>query len=363
MSDVTYPLAGFDAGLPPEADLALAEPPAGTTGYGENHAFWCMDARNRVHSYAHIEDFQDCFRLRIERHWIALEDGTVLYDFSDGWRSTPQQPAGANLVFTCVEPFRRWEVDFLGTMRISSSAEQVKGRPVEGPRALVRYHLEVETAAPPAQSGRLPTAISDAAAMRIKGGVRYEQLTRVTGWFEIDGRRVELAGSGVRTHRRGTRDMAGWNGHSWQSALFPSGRGFHLSVFPGTPDIAGRATPRFSEGCIIEDGKLYPGYVVECSWLDTYAVRGDRSRVVLRAGEREAVIEAEVVASTWRTFHMDRSQGRYLRAFGVWRDPGSFANNQGAMRYVWDGEVTYGHAERSTAFELVREAPAGSGEQ
>jgi len=357
MSGEAFMLTSFDGGLPPEADLALAEPPAGTTGYGENHAFWCMDGENRVHFYAHVEAFQDCFRLRIERHWIALPDGTVYYDFSDGWRSTPRQPAGANLVFTCVEPFRHWEVDFLGTMRISSAAEQAKGRPVEGPRALVRYHLDVDVAAPPMRNGQLPNATADATSMRMMGGERYEQLIRVSGWFEIDGRRVEMAGAGIRTHRRGTRDLADWYGHSWQSALFPSGRGFHLNVFPGAPGLAGRAAPRLSEACLIEDGMLVPAEVVECSWLDTYAPKGDRSRVILRAGKREAVIEAEVVSTSWRTFHMDASQGRYLRPYGVWRDPASYANSQAAMRYVWDGEVTYGHAERSTAFELVSDAP------
>lgn len=349
--------ASLDGGMRPEDDYALAEQPPGTVGYGENQAFWFFDETGKVHSYNHLDIIQDAFPLRTERHWLALQDGRVLYNYIDGWRSTPTKPSGANMVFECVEPFKTWTIDFLGTMRISSAEELSRGRPVEGPRAVVQFHIDAEMAAPPWPIGRLdPGAGAEMAADsgRFVGGERYEQLYRMTGYVRIDQEEIHIAGTGMRTHRRGTREMERWHGHSWQTALFPSGRAFGLMRFPGADGPAGRSAPRFSEGFVVQDGRMYPAEVLASTWLDTFTPTGERSQVRLRSALGEAVIECEIAASVWRTIHTDASQGRYLRAFGVWGDPGSYPMNQGAAHYTWDGETAYGHIERSTALELIR---------
>jgi len=342
----------LDGGMAPEDDYALAEPPPGTVGYGENQAFWFFDKDGKVSSYNHLDAIQDYFQLRTERHWLALNDGRVLYNYTDGWRSTPRKPSGANMEFECLEPFRRWRLDYTGTMRISSAEELLRGRPVEGPRAIVRFHIDVEMAAPPWQQGKHSAASAEAIkgdSGRFIGGERYEQLHRMKGWVKIDNEHMDIEGIGVRTHRRGTRDMARWHGHVWQTAIFPSGRGFGLDVMPSDDTRAGRATPVFNEGYVIENGRMYPAEVLECVWLDDYSRTGTKGRVRLRSELGEASIDCEVTATVWRTIHTDPAQGRYLRGFGVWGDPGDYPMNQGAARYTWGGETVLGHIERSTA--------------
>ena len=348
-------LTALDGGMRPEDDFALDAQPS--PGYGENQAFWFFDQNDKVHSYNHLDIIQDAFPLRTERHWLALKDGRVLYNYVDGWRSTPRKPAGANLVYECVEPFRTWTIDFLGTMRISSAEELSRGRPVEGPRAVVEFHIDAEMAAPPWQLGSLDARSGADLASdsgRFIGGERYEQLYRMTGHIRIDQEHIDIAGIGVRTHRRGTREMERWHGHSWQTAIFPSGRAFGLMRFPSGEGEAGRKALRFNEGFVVQDGRMYPAQVLDSTWLDTYAPTGERSQVRLRSELGEAVIDCEIAASVWRTIPTDASQGRYLRGFGVWGDPNSYAMNQGAARYTWDGESAYGHIERSTAWEVLR---------
>jgi hypothetical protein len=319
-------LTSLDGGMKPEDDYALAE--------------------------------QDAFPLRTERHWLALPDGRVLYNYTDGWRSTPKKPAGANLVYECVEPFRKWTVDFLGTMRISSADELSRGRPVEGPRAVVQFHIDAEMAAPPWPLGRLdPTSGQDMAAAsgRFIGGERYEQLYRMKGHVRIDREEFDISGIGMRTHRRGTREMEAWHGHSWQTALFPSGRAFGLMRFPSKDGPEGRTLEglRFNEGFVVQDGRMYPARVLQSTWLDTFTPAGERSQIRLTSELGEAVIDVETAAVAWRTIFTNTEAGRYLRGFGVW-GPGTFVMGQGGARYTWDGESAYGQIERSTAFEDVR---------
>ena len=60
------------------------------------------------------------------------------------------------------------------------------------------------------------------------------------------------------------RKLAGFWGHCWQSALFPSGRAFGYIAYPPRPD----GQPTFNEGYLFDgDGGLIPARVVEAPWL------------------------------------------------------------------------------------------------
>ena len=70
------------------------------------------------------------------------------------------------------------------------------------------------------------------------GGPRYEQLFRATGSVTVGDDAHEFTGSGLRIRRQGVRKLAGFWGHCWQSALFPSGRAFGYIAYPPRPDGA-----------------------------------------------------------------------------------------------------------------------------
>ena len=116
------------------------------------------------------------------------------------------------------------------------------------------------------------------------GGPRYEQLFRATGESVKRGDdEHEFTGSGLRIRRQGVRKLAGFWGHCWQSAVFPSGRAFGYIAYPPRPD----GEPTFNEGYIFTgDGGLIPARAVEAPWLtrlqtvgeDVSLVLGDRRR-------------------------------------------------------------------------------------
>src|SRR2546423_357599 len=55
---------------------------------------------------------------------------------------------------------------------------------------------------------------------------RYEQLCTARGTVKLGNDEWSFEGSALRVHRQGVRNVEGFWGHCWQSALFPDGRGF-----------------------------------------------------------------------------------------------------------------------------------------
>lgn len=60
----------------------------------------------------------------------------------------------------------------------------------------------------------------------LMGGPRYEQLFRAKGTLRVGDDAHTFNGTGLRIRRQGVRNLEGFWGHCWQSALFPSGRAF-----------------------------------------------------------------------------------------------------------------------------------------
>lgn len=345
----------------PEDDFPVLERPSDQPTFGENHAFWFFDDGNRVHSYNHLTTLDELFTYRRERNWLLLPDGTddprVLVSWSEGGQTTAKGPGGANLVFQCIEPFRRWRVEYTGTMRDMTSSELTRGRLREGRRVLVRYTVDADMAVPPWQQGTLSAAARDAFdrdAGRFIGGLRYEQLFRMTGRLKIfddEGLELEFTGSGMRTHRRGERQLTRWHGHSWQTALFPSGRAFGLMRFP---DAEGSQTMQYDEAFIFDHGRMLTATVLESAWLSSYQGVGERFRIRLHSDELgEQVIDGEVLGQSWRTMVLSDVEEHEYR-HGVSGEAGTYVLAQGAARYRWNDESATGQIERSTAFSAMR---------
>ncbi len=335
---MTYDPTG---GLPLDHDYCMLEQPEGTSHYGENHAFWFFDDDNQAHSYNHVDAIQHFYELRTERNWLMLADGRVLYNWNEGRHTTRRQAGGNCLKFTCIEPFRRWSIDYLGTMRVSSAEELASARGHEGPRAIVEYHVDVVTAAEPWKQGK----------GYAYGDTRYEQLYRHTGYVKTSlGDDLKIAGTGVRTHRRGPRIMSNWHGHGWETALFPSGRGFGLKRFASADGPSGWPEPKWSEAYVLDQGRIVPAEVIESAWLSHMRPRGENVRVRLRSSLGEADITGVVMGTSWRTMHLDNTATNH-RSFGVWGAPGEYIMGQGACRWTWDGESVIGQIERSVITE------------
>jgi hypothetical protein len=166
---------------------------------------------------------------------------------------------------------------------------------------------------------------------------RYEQLVRTAVELRVGPDEYSFTGTGLRIRRQGLRNVEGFWGHCWQSALFPSGRGFGFLTFPPRPD----GVPSFNEGYLFDGKELIPATVVDAPWLTNLKPTGEDTSCTLRTTDGDVRIEGENILSTYVA-------------------PGSNAEfapalHQAGCRYTWDGEVTYGMIERSAPADTLRD--------
>ncbi len=280
---------------------------------------------------------------------LAWPDGRVLSVRGDGDSHSPLNAAGQAAVlgtgplrFECVEPFKRWDVSFKGSAEEMTSLGQMHGA-LPGNRATteVEFYLQTTMAVPPWIQGSLLNSAGDLLKNDIEGdmmgGDRYEQLFRTEGVLRVGDEEQHFSGTGLRIRRQGVRNIAEFWGHCWQSALFPSGRGFGYIAYPPRDD----GKPTYNEGYIFEgDGELIPARVVQAPWLAKMREKDDDVSVVLETRKGLISIEGRTHVSTF--------------AMGRPNMPPNFpVLQQAGVRYRWDGEETFGMMERSSRKEKI----------
>ena len=189
------------------------------------------------------------------------------------------------LAFQCIEPFQTWTMTYAGAAVQTSSVDLVAGKK-GGPLVDISFHVEATMAVPPWVQGSLqPDAaqqLKTSVEGDLMGGPRYEQLFRASGSVTIGDDVKGFTGSGLRIRRQGVRKLAGFWGHAWQSAVFPSGRAFGYIAYPPRPD----GQPTFNEGYIFTgDGDLVAARVVQAPWLTRLQPVGEDVSLVLETDD------------------------------------------------------------------------------
>jgi hypothetical protein len=285
---------------------------------------------------------------------LSFPDGAVYRLRADGPSHPVEDPDGrptvlgaGPLALTCVEPFALWTMSFRGKAIQTTSADLVEGRK-GGPMVDVEFDVEARPAVPPWIQGALQpdadAALKNSVEGELMGGPRYEQLLRATGAVRVAGREHRFTGSGLRIKRQGVRKLDGFWGHCWQSALFPSGRGFGYIAYPPRPD----GKPTFNEGYLYlgdeAGGELIPATVVEAPWLSRLQPLGEDVSVVLQTAAGIHRIEGQTVMSTHDITDPSDVPPEMVELLANWTFP---ALQQAGVRYRWDGEQTIGMLERS----------------
>lgn len=296
---------------------------------------------------------------------VAFADGRVLRESKVGQTVPAVGDDGKadalgtdQLIFRCLEPFRRWHLSYQGECWEGTVEEQIRnefGAYVESARNMglegrarvpVAFEADLTMAAPAwtqdyrteKLDGMTERERADAGSMGY--GYRIEQLFRGEGWLEVGGERRAFRAVGSRIHRQSVRPMGAFRGHCWQSALFPDGRGFAYIAYP---PLAGEAPEdTYNNGYVYRDGKWAVAKARQIPFLRQVMPRGDDVSVELESELGIARIAGSTVNST---FHMG--------------NPGvnGFNNQQGGVRYTWDGLETYGMIERSSPGELCSIKP------
>ena len=238
------------------------------------------------------------------------------------------------LRFQCLEPFRRWTMEFRGQAEASTTTAQMGGAP-DGDPVDLSFRFEAEMVAPPWLMGGMTAEAAremkagDAGALM--GGVRYEQLCRITGNVTVCGQKRDVTGTGMRVRRRGVRNMGAAMGHCQHSALFPSGRAFAGIIMAPGPE----GPEAFNEAFLYDGrGGRIPARVVQAPWMSRLVENGDDASLVLDSAQGTVRIQGTVLSSLFDRSLFEMADTSIL--------------HQGTARYVWDGEEAIGLIERCT---------------
>lgn len=251
------------------------------------------------------------------------------------------------LRFECLEPFRKWRVSFEDTVYESTVEEQIRGNfrvfnevdpDPSFRRTPIRFDVELEMAAPGWTQDLRPEKLAgmteaertDAGLMGF--GWRVEQVFRGEGELTVDGQTRSFRCTGNRIHRQSVRPMGAFRGHCWQAAVFPDGRAFGLCTYPPREDGT-----TYNDAYLWEDGKWYKAKARNPAFLRRIRPEGDDVAVELESELGVTRIEGRTLLSS---FHIG--------------NPGTqgMNNQQGTVRYTWDGVDAYGMIERSSPMEL-----------
>lgn len=281
-------------------------------------------------------------------HNMTFPDGRTLQYLADdeslptiGPKGVPTILGAGPLKFETITPFGAFHASFDGEVTDSRFNDMAKGEP--GTRKTrLQWEITYEPSVPPWIQGTMNAEAkalltSDTFESRSMGGERFEQLCRAHGVVRLDGVERKFNGGALRIRRRGVRNEAGFKGHNWQSAQFPSGRAFGCNAFPPPPD-----GPTYNEGYLfMGEGDLIPAKIVEAPWLSKLQSSGDDVSVVLESELGLTHIEGVGVSSI-PLIGMTLKQGHSFPPLV-----------EGIARYRWDGEEGYGMIERSNLPERV----------
>lgn len=307
--------------------------------FRESASVWVSDDRGEIGlPRVGIEALAERWDERDIQVNVCFPDGraVIVRDRAPG--HSPLDPDGVcrrfragGLEFRVVEPFRSLQVAYEGDGIDTTAAALAAGTPGDQ-RVRLAFEVALRCAAPPWVSG---TLTKEAAELFHKGfagrfiSPRYEQLCTAEGVVRVGNRQWSFSGTALRIHRQGRRDVSGFWGHCWPSALFPSGRGFGGLAFPQGPS----GQPPYNEAYVFDGERMIPAVMVDPPWLRRLQPAGDDVSVTLRTAEGDVRIEGETVL-------VSCMPGGTHHEFAP-------ALQQAGVRWVCDGEVTYGMLERS----------------
>ena len=344
-------------GIDPAREFVFGERPDDPE-MRDSVSFWVSDDRGEI----------GLPRVGIEavaEHWeehglqvnLAFPDGRAYRLRTDGkaWPAEddmgrPTVLGAGPLGFRCVEPFRHLDDDLRGPGGADLDVRprrREEGRPARRRAVLRRGHLGRAAVDPRIAVARGPRRDRGLRRGRPDGRAPLRAaLPRRRVGHHARGTSTTFTGSGLRIRRQGVRRLAEFRGHCWQSALFPSGKGFGYIAYPPRDD----GQPTFNEGYVFSgDGELIPARVVQAPWIDKLQALGQDVSLVLETEGRRVRIEGETVVSSWDIAHDDPTWAVQAMTKEVNFPP----LQQAGVRYRWDGEETYGMLERSYPLDKI----------
>jgi hypothetical protein len=263
------------------------------------------------------------------RHKEAGPDGKASHFGSGG------------LSFDCIEPFKHYRSVFSGAIQSGGFEEMLVPGYSSQKLAPMRFDIEAWPVVPPFIQGTLfkdaKERMAGGGEALAMGGDRLEQLCRVKGVINYEGKDLEFTGGALRIRRAGVRKLEEFFGHSWQSAVFPSGKAFGYIAYPGRDG----AEYSYNEGFVyLGEGELIPARAVKSPWLGYYQYSGEDVGCVMETIDG-------------RRFEFG---GKTLGGIPSVSPPESKFPPlyQALAHYSFEGETAYGMVERSSMRDKMK---------
>jgi hypothetical protein len=317
------PRIATPAGLSDESEFPLRAFP-NIPLWAENYCFVAYDPIREIGLWTHLGRAPFDPTLWRELTMVYLPTGERLINKSYGRTEHTRGPGGATLSHECIVPWNHWRSRRDGGSLRTTVKELDTGMAFDRAHERVAFDLTWDANSPVWNWG----TVEDEHGW---GKLHYEQLCRVRGSFTIAGKEIAFDGHGLRDHTSGPRDFTIFTSHIWAWANFPSGRGFILLTLLIDGNLIGRAVT-YENGELVDQVLSNPPLLTDRSQAD--------DSYVLELGPHR--ISAEILHPFPNGF-----DGPNDICLGY--DPAvtTTANWESLSRFTWDGEVGYGHTERS----------------
>lgn len=311
--------------------------------------FWCenllfagYDPNSDVGFWLHLGTVPGDWTMWEDRVLLCLPDDQGVLTMWAYHRTSPErQPAGSNLAFECIEPFRRWRATFDGYAQHVAQADMEAGLAPDSLRKRLVIELDFDCVTPTwdAQASAESSHGKGDMAHQSWAKEHYEQLWRAKGTIRVDDKVIDFDGAGWRDHSRGPRGgetADPWGGHLIVGALMPSNRGAIFSRY-WRPD--GKIN---LEGALVSDadGTAHYAEVIDAPRLTELIPSGEALPALLRWEGGEAALTLNTQRSIWTSMQKRLAVGRDLSGPGL-----MYVLNFG--RCEWDGETGIFYIERS----------------
>ena len=228
------------------------------------------------------------------------------------------------MAFRCVEPFRQWRMSRDGGSVRTTVDRLYHGMVADQRHERVGFDLTLDCFGGVWDWGEVEDAHK-------WGKLHYEQLVGVHGTITVGGQSIPFDGQGLRDHTSGARDFTVFSSHIWSWANFPSGRGFILLHLVVNGQYLTRAVIQENGALTTVDLHNSPVLTERSQHADPYG---------LELGEHR--VTAEILHPLPNGF-----DGPNDICIGYDAAVTATANFENLSRFEWDGEIGYGHTERS----------------
>lgn len=327
-------------GVDPADDL-LHTTPADQPGWSETMYFHVWSPADDVGVFVHIGRWPGDLDLWWAQTIALLPDGRLLVDRSWGRAHDDRGPATGNVRVTCVEPLRRWRLQFDGAGSMTDLAAMAAGPVGAGPAQAFAFDINLEAAAPVWDMGGALGAPRPRIDDLAWASFHHTQGFRAEGELRTRDRNWQLAGVAHRDHSSGIRDVSRLGGLNFFVVVFPeSGR-----VANGLVNWDGEGRVDHRVFTVQDTGRCETGYQVQLTGLASYrSHEPHRLAITMARADGPWRLDADWLHGYTLTF---LSPNENICGVDLTDQPDALVITQSTVRVVSpDGEIGYGVIER-----------------